>query len=68
MKDLRIASGLTQEQLARKVDVSLSTVRNWDRGSTFPEMSPAAMAKLISALNTDLATLAEAEQTWRSSR
>lgn len=68
MKHLRIASGLTQEQLAREVNVSLSTVRNWDRGSTFPEMSPAAMARLVAVLNTDLATLAEAEQTWRSSR
>jgi transcriptional regulator with XRE-family HTH domain len=66
MKSLRVASGLTQEQLARKLDVSVSTVRNWDAGRSFPHLSPAAMEDLAAALGTDLTTLAAAERAQRN--
>ncbi|MCO7137731.1 helix-turn-helix domain-containing protein [[Clostridium] leptum] len=32
IKDLRLQHQLTQEQLARKLDVSLSTISRWERG------------------------------------
>ncbi len=68
MKTLRVASGLTQEELARELNVSVSTVQKWEQGLSVPRMTPADMAKLVTVLKTDLATLTEVEQAWRNSR
>jgi DNA-binding transcriptional regulator YiaG len=68
MKTLRVASGLTQEDLAQQLGVSVSTVQKWEQGLSIPRMTPADMAKLVTVLKTDLATLTEVEQAWRNSR
>ena len=68
MKTLRVASGLTQEELAQQLGVSVSTVQKWEQNISVPRMTPADMAKLVTVLKTDLATLTEIEQAWRSSR
>ncbi len=68
MKTLRVASGLTQEELAQQLGVSVSTVQKWEQNISVPRMTPADMAKLVTVLKTDLATLTEIEQAWRNSR
>lgn len=37
LKALRINAGYTQEQLAELIGVSLGTIKNWERGKTFPK-------------------------------
>ena len=44
VKQCRHLKGLTQEQLARSIGVSLNTVQRWESGKTRP--SPLAMEKL----------------------
>ena len=68
MKTLRVASGLTQEELAQQLGVSVSTVQKWEQNISVPRMTPADMAKLVTVLKTDLATLTEIERAWRNSR
>ena len=36
ISDLRKAAGLTQEYVAEKIDVSVSTIQNWERGRSSP--------------------------------
>lgn len=36
VKELRDKLGLTQEQFARKVGVTFSTINNWERGNRTP--------------------------------
>lgn len=38
LKQKRLASNLTQEQLAEKIYVSPKTISNWERGKTFPDI------------------------------
>ena len=44
IRQCRVRQGWTQEQLARKIGVSLNTVQRWESGRTLP--SPLAMEKL----------------------
>ena len=44
IKKLRVASGLTQEQFASKVGVTLSTVNRWENSKGKP--SPLAMLRI----------------------
>jgi len=48
LKYCRKQMAWTQEQLARKIGVSLNTVQRWESGKTYP--SPLAMEKLKSLL------------------
>jgi len=48
IRQCRGRKGLTQEQLARNIGVSLNTVQRWESGKTTP--SPLAMEKLQSSL------------------
>lgn len=48
IRQCRGHKGLTQEQLARNIGVSLNTVQRWESGKTTP--SPLAMEKLQSLL------------------
>lgn len=68
MKQLRISAGITQEQLANAVQVTVWTVAKWDQGTSFPCLPPNKICKLVEALNTDLETLAELDRQWRSGR
>lgn len=36
LKAARINAGLSQAEAAKKLDVSVSTIRNWECGKTFP--------------------------------
>ncbi|GHP13253.1 hypothetical protein YK48G_06780 [Lentilactobacillus fungorum] len=38
LKQKRLASHLTQEQLAERIYVSPKTISNWERGKTFPDI------------------------------
>jgi len=51
VKDLRKAIGLTQEQFAAKIGVTVSTVNRWEQGKTKPQ--PLAM-KQINALRSEI--------------
>ena len=39
LKELRKAKGLTQEQLAEKLNVSSRTISRWETGSNMPDIS-----------------------------
>jgi transcriptional regulator with XRE-family HTH domain len=48
LKRLREAAGLSQSQLARKVDIPLPTLKNYEQDRTIPRMDVGAMlAKAI---------------------
>jgi|WetSurMetagenome_2_1015567.scaffolds.fasta_scaffold1223957_2 putative transcriptional regulator len=49
IKKYRGHKGISQEQLAREIGVSLNTVHRWESGKTLP--SPLAMSKLQEILN-----------------
>ena len=51
VKSLREAMGLTQEQLAAKIGVTVSTVNRWEKGRSKPQ--PLAM-KQINALRSEI--------------
>lgn len=55
IKDLRMDVGLTQDELAQRVDVSNSTISAWERGTRKPD-SPKALARLAAALEIEKKT------------
>ena len=57
---LRKKEGLSQKELAEKVDVSIDSVRRWEQGKRTPNI--AVLNKLATALNTTTEFLTE-EQT-----
>ena len=58
IKYCRFRMNWTQEQLARKIGVSLNTVQRWESGSTYP--SPLARERLHEILEPGIkAALAE---------
>ena len=52
---LRARQGLTQEQLAERLDVSRQSVSKWESAASFPEMD--TLLKLCDMFHTDLDTL-----------
>ena len=52
---LRARAGLTQEQLAERLDVSRQSVSKWESGASFPEMD--TLLKLCDMFHTDMDTL-----------
>ena len=50
IKNLRKSKGITQEQLADSIGVSLMTVRRWEWGNTAPNSN--MLKKLAEVLNT----------------
>jgi transcriptional regulator with XRE-family HTH domain len=56
LRELRRRAGLTQEALARRIDVSGDTVRKWERGKRTPILDTAA--RLCDALGCSLDELA----------
>ncbi|MBK1987276.1 helix-turn-helix transcriptional regulator [Sphaerospermopsis aphanizomenoides BCCUSP55] len=57
LKDLREAAGLSQEQLARQLDVSLSTVRRWEKGKVEPSLTREKWVKFCSLLKVSFESL-----------
>jgi DNA-binding XRE family transcriptional regulator len=51
LKKLRRNANLTQEQLAQKIGLAVSTVRRWERGETEPTMTLAQTKKFCQAIN-----------------
>lgn len=37
LKAARVNAGLTQTAVAQRLDVSISTIKNWESGKTFPK-------------------------------
>ena len=37
LKSARVNAGMTQADVAKKLEVAVSTIRNWENGSTFPK-------------------------------
>ena len=57
MRARRLATGMTQRQVAREVDVSESVVAHWERGAQVPTVERvAALARLLGVAPTDLTT------------
>ncbi len=52
---LRAREGVTQEQLAERLDVSRQSVSKWESGASFPEMD--TLLKLCDMFHTDMDTL-----------
>lgn len=52
IKELRVAAGLTQEQLALKLGIGQTAVANWESGRAFPRTS--LLSKMASVLNCEL--------------
>ncbi len=53
-KKLRLAAGLTQEDLVRLMGVSVSTVRRWEKGEAEPTMTVYQMKAFCKAVNKTL--------------
>ena len=64
LKRLREAVGLTQQDLAEQAEVSLSAVRQWERGDRTPNLEVAC--RLADALDVSLDELAG--RRWRRRR
>jgi len=57
LKSAREAAGISQEQLARKIDVAVYTVSKWEQGAHEPPL--AMIRKAAEALGTTAARLVE---------
>lgn len=51
LKAARVNAGYTQEAAAKLLDISISTLKNWEKGKTFPKQ-PQIM-KLCSIYNLE---------------
>lgn len=60
LKKLRIEKGLTQEQLAEKLNVSNRSVSRWETGSTLPDIS--LIIDLADYYEVDIKELVEGER------
>lgn len=58
IKDLRREANLTQEQLARKADVTVAAIQKWERNG-IARAQVAAIAKVARALNKSIEELLE---------
>lgn len=60
VKAIREATGLTQEKFAKRIDVPVGTLRNWEQGRRVPEGPARALLRAIHNDPTHvLAALAE---------
>jgi putative transcriptional regulator len=57
LKQLRKKAGLSQEALARLLDVSGKTVSNWERGMSIASLTVPQMKMLCEALGVELKEL-----------
>ncbi len=53
-KKLRLAAGLTQDDLVRLMGVASSTIRRWDKGEVEPTMTVYQMKAFCKAVNKAL--------------
>jgi len=64
LKSTRKKHGLSQTELAQKVEVSQPTIANWERGGHIPR--PDALARIADVLGTDPAWLVSGEMPAKS--
>ena len=64
MKELRQKAGLKAEEVAVRLDIAVSTVRNWEQGRTLPKMRVDQFSSLCKLYNC---TIEELEQSARKS-
>jgi len=64
LKTTRKKHGLSQSELALKVEVSQPTIANWERGGHIPR--PDALSRIAKALSTDEAWLLSGEMPAKS--
>lgn len=60
MKELRKQKGLTQEQLAKKFNVSDRTVSRWENGNNMPDLS--ILVELADYYDVDIRELIDGER------
>lgn len=53
-KKMRLNVQLSQEDLANKIGVSVSTIRRWEKGDAEPTMTIAQVKKFIQTVERDL--------------
>lgn len=61
LRTARESANLTQAQLAARLGVDSSTVRNWETGRTRLQLSPSKTLLLCTVLGVTLETLIEIE-------
>ncbi|NEO99855.1 MAG: helix-turn-helix transcriptional regulator [Symploca sp. SIO2E9] len=59
IKQRRESLNFTQRQLALELDVTVTTVQNWEYGRHIPKLAPKQMKQLCDLLNFTLEELAE---------
>ncbi|NEO99330.1 MAG: helix-turn-helix transcriptional regulator [Symploca sp. SIO2E9] len=59
IKKRRESLNFTQRQLALKLDMTVTTVQNWESGRHIPKLTPKQMKLLCDLLNFTLEELAE---------
>jgi transcriptional regulator with XRE-family HTH domain len=57
IKRLRKSNRLSQEQLASKIGVAVSTIRRWERGDAEPTMTVEQMEQFCMAVNQEFTKL-----------
>lgn len=60
LKDARIESGYTQEQVAEQLDVSRQTISSWENGRTFPDI--VSVVSLSDIYNVSLDVLIKGDE------
>lgn len=53
LENLRIRDGVSREEVARRLNVSAMTIRNWERGETEPSASQIKALADIFEVSTD---------------
>jgi len=65
---LRERAGLTRADIAVKLDISETSVRNWEAGRTEPTMTPQKFLELLRLLNSTPEELAAATENSMNNR
>lgn len=60
MRALRQQTGLSTGAVARQLEISEATVRNWEKGRSSPRLDPVKMLELCQLYNCSLEQLVEA--------
>ena len=64
IKRLRLLAELSQEQLAKEINVAVSTIRRWEKGQAEPTMTRAQMKAFCEAIKVDFKDLPELLATY----
>ena len=62
LRELREKRGMSPEEAAYKLRISLSTLRNWETGKNEPTLTPKAMANALSVYDCTFEEFRQAVQ------